>query len=91
MRRVVWTDQALADLEAISLYLASFSPRVAARFFVRLKAAGDSLASFAEKGRPAIHGTRELTTVKPYLIRYTVAGDRVYIVRIRHSARRPAP
>lgn len=47
--------------------------------------------SFAEKGRPAIHGTRELTTVKPYLIRYTVAGDRVYIIRIRHAARRPEP
>lgn len=91
MRRVVWTDQALADLEAISLYLADFSPRTAARFFLRLKAAGDGLAAFAEKGRPAIHGTRELTTEKPYLIRYMVAGDRVYIIRIRHAARRREP
>ena len=91
MRRVIWTDQALADLEAISLYLADFSPRTAARFFIRLKKAGDGLSSFAEKGRPAIHATRELTTVKPYLIRYMVAGDRVYIIRIRHAARRPEP
>jgi len=91
VRRVVWSDQALADLEGISLYLAEFSPRAAAHFFNRLKAAGDSLASFAEKGRPAIHGTRELTLVTPYVIRYAVGQDRVHVIRIRHAARQPEP
>ena len=91
MRRVVWSDQALADLEDISLHLAEFSPRAAAHFFNRLKAAGDSLASFAEKGRPAIHGTRELTLVTPYVIRYAVGQDRVHVIRIRHAARQPEP
>ncbi|MFY8163418.1 MAG: type II toxin-antitoxin system RelE/ParE family toxin [Brevundimonas sp.] len=52
MRRVIWTDKALADLETISLYLADFSPGAAARFFIRLKEAGDRLALFAERGRP---------------------------------------
>ena len=46
---------------------------------------------FAEKGRPAIHETRELTSVKPYVIRYAVRQDRVYVIRIRHAARRPEP
>jgi len=91
VRRVIWSDQALADLESISLYLAAFSPRAAARFFSLLKEAGDSLAMFAEKGRPAIHETRELTSVKPYVIRYAVRQDRVYVIRIRHAARRPEP
>jgi plasmid stabilization system protein ParE len=89
VRRVVWTDQALADLETISLYLADFSPGVAARFFIRLKEAGDSLALFAERGRPSGRGTRELTSVRPYIIRYRVAEDRVYVVTVRHAARRP--
>ena len=89
MRRVVWTDQALADLETISLHLADFSSDVAARFFVRLKEAGDRLALFAERGRPSGRGTRELTSVKPYIIRYRVVEDRVYVVTVRHAARRP--
>lgn len=89
MRRVIWTDQALADLETISLYLAEFSPRAAVRFFIQLKEAGDSLMSFAERGRPSGRGTRELTSVKPYIIRYRVEEDRVYVVTVRHAARRP--
>ena len=89
MRRVVWTGQALADLETISLYLADFSPDVAARFFIRLKEAGDRLALFAERGRPSGRGTRELTSVKPYNIRFRVVEDRVYVVTVRHAARRP--
>jgi toxin ParE1/3/4 len=89
MRIVVWTDQALADLEDISLYIADFNPAAAARFFIRLKAAAESLSEFADRGRPAIHGTRELTLVKPYLIRYAVKVDHVEVITIRHSARRP--
>lgn len=91
MRLVIWTDQALSDLEDISLYIADFNPAAAARFFIRLRAAAESLAHFADRGRPAIHGygTRELTLVKPYLIRYAILPDRVEVVTIRHSARRP--
>ncbi|WP_439476235.1 type II toxin-antitoxin system RelE/ParE family toxin [Brevundimonas sp.] len=91
MRRVIWSDQALADLETISLYHAESSPHAAARFFTQLKEAGDSLALFAERGRPSSRGTRELTSVKPYIVRYWVAEDRVYIVTVRHAARRPEP
>jgi len=89
VRRVIWSDQALADLEAISLYLADFSPRAAKRFFIQLKEAGDSLALFAERGRPSGRGTRELTSMKPYIVRYAVTEDGVYIVTVRHAARRP--
>ncbi len=91
VRRVIWSDQALADLETISLYLAEFSPGAAAHFFIQLKEAGDSLTHFAERGRPSRGGTRELTSLRPYIIRYRVAEDRVHIVTIRHAARRPEP
>ena len=40
-------------------------------------------------GRPSPKGTRELVTVPPYVIRYRVMGRRVFVVRIRHGARRP--
>lgn len=89
MRRVVWTEQALADLEEISLYIAEFNPAAASRFFIRLKTAAESLSTFAERGRPSIYGTRELTLVRPYLIRYAVRPDRIEIITIRHAARRP--
>lgn len=89
MRVVVWTDQALTDLEDISLYIADFNPAAAARFFIRLKAAAESLAQFSDRGRPAVHGTRELTLVKPYLIRYSIGLDQVEVLTIRHSARKP--
>ncbi len=55
-----------------------------------LLAAGDSLASFPDRGRPvAGTGLREWTLVYPYIIRYRVAADHVRILRVRHGARRP--
>jgi toxin ParE1/3/4 len=48
--------------------------------------ATDSLADFAERGRPRPHGGRELAALPPYLIRYRIAGDTVFILRIRHGA-----
>ena len=56
----------------------------------RLERAGDSLASFPERGRPAKRGIRELTLIYPYVIRYRVRRDSVEIVRIKHGAQRPA-
>ena len=46
----------------------------------------NSLGEFAERGRPIEGGRRELTIIRPYLIRYRVASDTVFILRIRHGA-----
>jgi plasmid stabilization system protein ParE len=54
-----------------------------------LLAAADSLSEFAERGRPTHGGIRELTALSPYLIRYRIAGDTVFILRVRHGAQRP--
>ena len=91
MGRVVWSDQALDDLEQVYLYLSGFSPPAALRFFIRLRDAGESLSRYPERGRLAQQDMRELTTVKPYIIRYSTRGGRVYITGIRHAARRPQP
>ena len=32
---------------------------------------------------------RELVSTYPYIIRYTIEGDTVAILRVRHTSRRP--
>lgn len=87
MRDIVWTDEAVAHLEAIVGYVEAFNPAAARRLGVRLIETADSLAEFPERGRDAGLGRREMVTVRPYILRYRVEADRVVILRIRHGAR----
>lgn len=89
MRRIIWTDEAVANLEAIAAYVHVFNPAAAARLASRLIEAAESLAEFSERGRRSQGKTRELPVVRPYIIRYRVADSDVIILRIRHSARKP--
>ena len=88
MRRIVWTEDAVAHLEAIVTYIEAFNPAAARRLGERLIELADSLAEFPDRGRPAGNGLREMTTVWPYILRYRVEPERVIILRIRHGARR---
>ncbi|MBI1331159.1 MAG: hypothetical protein GC166_14780 [Alphaproteobacteria bacterium] len=46
----------------------------------------DRLEMFPERGRPGRRrGTRELTTVWPYVIVYRVRGETVEVLRIWHG------
>ncbi len=87
MRRIEWTDDAVANLDAIADYISAFNPAAAQRLAARLIALADSLADFPERGRDAGEGRRELTIVWPYVLRYRVEAERVIILRIRHGAR----
>lgn len=89
MAKVVWTVEALADLGAIRTYIRQFNPDAADKLFRRLIALGDSLKEFPERGRNAGQGIREMAIGPPYIVRYAVEADRVIIMAIRHSARRP--
>jgi addiction module RelE/StbE family toxin len=89
VRRVVWTAEAVENLEAIATYIEAFNPVAAVRVVQRLVALAKSLAEFSERGRDAGGGRREMTIVPPYVLRYRVDGDRVFILRIRHGARDP--
>lgn len=77
---------ALRAIDLIRAYIRQFDEAAAVRFSKRLKDAGDSLAEFPNRGRPASHGTRELVTVPPYILRYQVEGENVIILAIKHSA-----
>jgi addiction module RelE/StbE family toxin len=87
LREIVWTDEAISHLEAIVAYIAAFNPAAADRLGERLIEAANSLAEFSDRGREALGGTREMTIVWPYVLRYRVETEQVIILRIRHGAR----
>jgi toxin ParE1/3/4 len=89
LAEVIWTDTAVADLDRIAAYLSQFNPSAAQRMARALLDATDALAELSDRGRPSADRTRELVVVWPYVIRYRVAGDTVFILRVRHGARRP--
>lgn len=85
--RVIWTDEAIENLEQIVEYVEVFNPDVAARLAERIIFVVDSLSEFPDRGRPVESGLREVTTLVPYIVRYRITGKNVEIIRIRHSAR----
>lgn len=89
MARVVWSPEALAQLRAIIDYIQLFDPAAANRLAERLVLLGEGLSVFPHKGRPAVRGTREIVTVRPYIMRYDVQDDEVRIISIRHGAQLP--
>jgi len=88
--RVVWTEPGLDDVFEISDYLQGVNPVAAVKVTRTLRMAANGLTAFPHRGR-RVRGTemREIGTKYPYLIRYRVEGEAVYILRIRHTARRP--
>ena len=97
MARVIWSPEALAQLRHIVEYVQLFDPAAARSFSLRLFALGESLADFPRRGRPAANGTREMVTVRPYILRYHVepeerddadgaVDEEVSILGIRHAA-----
>lgn len=84
--KVVWTKPAVRDIARHAAYLKQFNPKAARELAVALFTAGDSLATFPNRGRyGGIPGTRELVAVYPYVIAYDVRPDRVVIQRVRHG------
>jgi addiction module RelE/StbE family toxin len=86
--RLVWTQHALADRDAIFEHLELDSPRAAANVDDRIAAAMRRLLDFPESGRPGrVAGTRELVVPHtPFIAAYIVAAERVRILRILHGA-----
>ena len=89
MAKVVWPSAATDHIDHITAHIARFDPMAAEEIRDRLFALGNSLIDFPNRGRPASGGTRELTAVPPYILRYEVENDRVIILSIRHGARNP--
>ena len=90
MTRVIWTRQAVEDVEAIKAYVARDSVRYAALLTEQIVAAVDRLESFPESGRvvPEI-GDRLLREVifGAYRIVYRIQPEAVEVVAVHHAAR----
>lgn len=84
---VRFTRRAINDLARIREYIANDNPMAASRMAVELVAACDRLELFPERGKPGLRqGTRELTTVWPYVIVYRISGADIDILAIWHGA-----
>ena len=85
MTRIVWSPQALADLESIREYIAHDSTRYAQLVVRRLVAAVERLEAFPQSGRVVperdVEHLREIIA-KPYRIVYRLRPELVEIVTV---------
>ena len=90
MTRVIWTREAVEDVEAIKAYVARDSVRYAALVAERIVAAVGRLESFAESGRvvPEV-GDESLREIVDgaYRIVYRIQDESVQVVTVHHAAR----
>lgn len=93
--RVLIAPRALADLEEVFEYIRQDSPQNAARFIGRLIDAIDGLNILPYRFNVPRNGLvrgRQVRSmpVPPYLVRYRIddAKKLVYVLRVRHGARR---
>ena len=92
MAHVRWSNQALADLEAIGDFIARDAPSVAQVFVERICAAVKRLEVFPRSGRvvPEI-GQEDIREIifGSYRIVYVVSEDEANILTVFHAARLP--
>ena len=90
MTRVIWTRQAVEDVEAIKAYVARDSERYARLLGERLVAAVSRLELFPQSGRvvPEVgdESLRELIYGN-YRLAYRLQTDSVEVVTVYHAAR----
>lgn len=92
--RIRWTDQAIADLAAIRVFIAQDSPHYSSVVIHRLIRAVDRLNNFPKSGRAVPEfehqAVREIIE-RPYRIIYRLLrDDEIHILTIHHGAR-PLP
>ena len=90
MTRILWSPQALHDLEAVRDYVAVDSPRYADLVLERIVRAVERLRDFPQSGRivperndPSL---REII-VRPYRVVYRLRGDQAEVVTVFRASR----
>lgn len=91
MRRVVWSEEARENLKSAQAYISEFNVSASRRLALRIIDLTDSLETMPDRGRLIRSGVRELTSIRPYVIRYAVLSNEVRILSVRHSALKPQP
>ena len=89
-RKVVWSYEAVSDLESLAEYIARDSSFYASSFVREIRDASRSLAKFSERGRvvPELSNSkiRELF-IKDYRLVYGIETGRVFILGLIHGKR----
>ena len=89
--RIVWTEEALGDLEEILVYYyLEASPRTAAAVERRIIAEIEALPPFPERIRESerVPGARELVVNKiPYVVFVQLREDSIVVLNIVHTKR----
>jgi plasmid stabilization system protein ParE len=99
-RRVLWTERSLDDLDEIRAYLQQFNPGsvdllvesllVTSRSLMADRGHdADGLSALNEMGPERMVQAKmvqEKMAVDPYFVRYRIAGDIIFILRVRHRA-----
>ena len=90
MVKVIWTDQALDDLDSICLFIARDSFQYAKLFAIRAFESTDQLEIFPKAGRVVPEINREYIReiiLGNYRIIYRIITKNVEILTIHHGAR----
>jgi toxin ParE1/3/4 len=91
MARLIWTEPAIADLEAITDYIALEKPDAATRYVQQVFAAVERLVRFPKSGKvvPEIpHLPYRQVIVPPCRIFYRVEGEGILIVYVMRGEQR---
>ena len=90
--RILWTSEALSDLEEILAYYSlEASPRTAAAVEQRIIREIEVLPPFPERIRDSdrVPGARELVVKKlPYVVFVQILGDEIVVLNVVHTKRK---
>ena len=90
--RILWTDEALDDLEEIlAYYYLEASPRTAVAVERRIIGEIESLPPYPERIRESdrVPGARELVVAKlPYVVFVQVLEDSIVVLNVVHTKRK---
>lgn len=92
MRRIVWSQDAVDEFDALVGYIAGDSPSAALNVADRIEDAVIKLASTPTGRRGRVAGTYEkVVSGLPYIVAYALeaspGGDAIVVLRIIHGAR----
>jgi toxin ParE1/3/4 len=89
--RVRYTPRAFSDLEDIRIYIDQHNPVAARRVVTVIEKIVSRLGDFPESGQRSdeLDVRVIFTTRYPYRIYYRVVSDEIFVLHIRHAARRP--
>lgn len=87
---IVWSTEALDDLDSLRAYIAKDSPKAARATALAVIAAVERLPDNPHIGRPGrVSGTRELVVPPtPFIVPYRMQAGILQILRVYHGARR---